>query len=310
MSVIKIENLTKTYRIGFWGKPVKILNGVNLSVGEGETFGLLGPNGAGKTTTLKIIVGLVRPSSGKVIIMDRSPNNISLKEQMGFLPENPYVYVYLTGIEFLLLCSKLYFQKPALKNRRLKEVTETVGLSTYDMNKQVKTYSKGMLQRLCLAQALLNDPQLLFLDEPMSGLDPVGRYEFKKIILSLKEQGKTIFFNSHIISDVQEICDSIAIMANGKILKSGKIKDLSQPVANIYQLTASNLSKVGQTNLKRMSLRLLVKDNEVIATFHDIENALKAIAVIKQSGGKLISLAPHKTDLEEIFMDTIKGKTE
>ena len=310
MLAIKIENLTKTYHTGFLGIPVRVLNGINLNVEEGKTFGLLGPNGAGKTTTLKIIVGLTRPSNGKVMIMDRSPNNIAIKEQMGFLPENPYVYVYLTGREFLFLASKLYFQKEQLRTRRIKEMADLVGLSGFDLDKQVKTYSKGMLQRLCLAQAILNDPQILLLDEPMSGLDPIGRYEFKKIIMSLKEQGKTIFFNSHILSDTEEICDSVAIMYQGKILKAGMITDLSESLPNIYQLVATNLNSVGQNNLKRMSLKLLVKNNEITGTFHELDNAIKAIAVVKQSGGKVLSLSPYKTNLEEIFIETIQKAME
>lgn len=213
MSEITISNISKWYGTEKKGKfSVKDLN---ISIKKGSVFGFLGPNGAGKTTTIKMIVGLAKPTSGHIKIAGGSPDDISVKQKIGFMPESPSFYLYLTGREFLEFVSSLF----AIKNNndKIDELLKSVEL--FDAaNRQVRTYSKGMLQRLGLAQALINDPEILFLDEPLDGLDPLGRAEIKKIILALKAKNKTIFLNSHILSDVAELCDYVGIIDKGTLL--------------------------------------------------------------------------------------------
>lgn len=212
--MIKIKNLSKSYGNS------KIVDNLSLEIKKGTIFGFLGPNGAGKTTTIKILVGLNKPDKGKATIEDKDVFCEINRQNIGFMPEDPYFYDHLNAKEFLLFMQKLFIDA----NVNIEEIIETVGLSGVG-NKEISHFSKGMKQRLGLAQALVNDPEYIFLDEPLDGLDPIGRREFKQILLNLKKQGKTIFFNSHILSDVEEICDQIGIIHEGKLIYSGKVKD-------------------------------------------------------------------------------------
>ena len=215
--MIKISHISKTYFKD------KVVDDLSLTIKKGNVFGFLGPNGAGKTTTIKMMIGLSAPDSGNIKINGKSPNNIKTREEIGFMPEDPYFYDHLSGLEFLTFCGQL-FQKTFSKNKGYyTQIISSVGL--FDArNKMLKTYSKGMKQRLGLAQAIVNDPDYIFLDEPLDGLDPIGRREIKQIILNLKKRKKTIFFNSHILSDVEEICDQIGIIDKGKFVYSGNVK--------------------------------------------------------------------------------------
>lgn len=225
---ISTKELRKVYRTGFWlNQKVVSLKNCSLEVRQGETFGLLGPNGAGKTTLLKLLLGIIRPTSGAGLLFGKPLGDREVKQRIGYLPENAYFYDYLTGWEFLQLCAGLFQIPDSIQRQRIPQLLELVGLSKSDARKkQLRRYSKGMLQRVGMAQALINDPELVFLDEPMSGLDPVGRYQMRKIILSLKEQGKTIFFNSHILSEVEQICDRVAILAQGELICAGSLDEL------------------------------------------------------------------------------------
>lgn len=216
------------------------LKDCSLRVFQGETFGLLGPNGAGKTTLLKTLLGIIRPTSGSGSLLGQPLGDRSVKQRVGFLPENAYFYNYLTGWEFLQYAAGL-FQIPAkVQQQRIPELLELVGLAqSAARKKQLRQYSKGMLQRVGMAQALINDPEVVFLDEPMSGLDPMGRYQIREIILSLKAQGKTIFFNSHVLSDVEIICDRVAILAQGELICVGSLKELLG-TADIYHAKVRN----------------------------------------------------------------------
>lgn len=207
---ISVQNLTKTYRKGFWlNETVSSLVNCSLEVPTGVTFGLLGPNGAGKTTLLKILLGIIRPSQGSGTVLGFPLGERLAKEQIGYLPENAYYYDYLTGWELLEFMGSLLGVKE--RTKRIDELLDLVGLSqSAARKKKLKEYSKGMVQRIGIAQALINDPQLVFLDEPMSGLDPLGRYQIREIIQGLHKQGKTVFFNSHILSDAEAICDYVA----------------------------------------------------------------------------------------------------
>ncbi len=212
--MIKIKNICKSYYRS------KIVDKLSLEIKSGTVFGFLGPNGAGKTTTIKMLVGLNAPDSGALTIAGNNPTDAKTRAIIGFMPENPYFYDHLTGLELVQFCSDLSNNKVS-KNECF-EILETVGLENVT-NKMIKTYSKGMKQRLGLAQAIVHNPDYIFLDEPLDGLDPIGRIEIKKIILTLKKQGKTIFFNSHILADVEEICDQIGIINKGKLIYNGTV---------------------------------------------------------------------------------------
>lgn len=211
----------------------KILKGISFDVKKGEVFGFIGPNGAGKTTTLKTILGIIEPTTGKVTIFGKSPRDISVQKRIGFMPENTYLYKYLTGDEFLDFSASFYdLDKNFLENRK-NWILEKVGLE-HARNKRLSTYSKGMLQRIGIAQAILHDPELIFLDEPMSGLDPIGRKMIKDLLVDLKKSGKTLFLNSHILSDVQIICDKFAIIFGGEIIATDEMKNISEPLEDFF----------------------------------------------------------------------------
>ncbi len=236
--IIQTFNLQKAYRTGFWmNRKVSSLKQCSLQVMPGETFGLLGPNGAGKTTLLKTLLGIAKPTSGRGFVLGKPLGDRTVKQKIGYLPENPYFYNHLTGWEFLEFVAGL-FQIPAkVKRRRIPELLDLVGLArSAAKKKQMRKYSKGMLQRVGMAQALINDPELVFLDEPMSGLDPLGRHQIREIVLSLKQQGKTVFFNSHVLSDVEIICDRVAILAQGELICEGTTDDLLGATSDHYQV--------------------------------------------------------------------------
>jgi len=215
-AAVSVHGLRKTVHVGFRRKRVEILNGVDLRVGQGEVFGLLGPNGAGKTTTLKVVLGLMRPTAGSVKL------GVSGLEEVGYLPENAYFYDYLTGRELLGFCTRLFSLPKTEAEERIERALEEVGL-TASAGLQLRKYSKGMLQRIGIAQALINDPRLVFLDEPMTGLDPIGRLEVKGIIQRLHDEGRTVLFNSHILADVAELCTRVGIMRGGVVLWCGPV---------------------------------------------------------------------------------------
>jgi len=225
-AAVRVSGLHKTVHVGFRRRPVEILKGVDLTVGPNDVYGLLGPNGAGKTTTVKVALGLMRPTSGSV---ELGVNGLS---HVGYLPENPYFYDYLSGREFLGFCARLFSMDTAARRRRVDELLRDVSLEKA-ADAHLRKYSKGMLQRIGIAQALINDPQLVLLDEPMTGLDPVGRVEVKRIIEKLHERGKTVLFNSHILSDVHELCTRIAIMRDGIVVWEGAVAEAMQEAATL-----------------------------------------------------------------------------
>ena len=215
---LEVRDLHKTVAVGFRRRKVEILRGVDLEVREGDVFGLLGPNGAGKTTTLKVVLGLMRPTSGAVTL------GVDGLREVGYLPENPYFYDYLTGTEFLQFCARLFSLDGHERERRIAAILDEVGLEGA-ADVQLRKYSKGMLQRIGIAQALINEPRFVLLDEPMTGLDPIGRVEVKDIIQRLHERGTTVLFNSHILADVAALCTRIAIMRGGRVLWQGPVDD-------------------------------------------------------------------------------------
>jgi ABC-2 type transport system ATP-binding protein len=226
--VVQTYGLAKTYRTGFWlNQTVTPLKGIDLTVYQGETFGLLGPNGAGKTTLLKILLGILRPTQGRAVLLGKPVGDRAIKHRVGYLPENPYFYDSLTGWEFLAYTAGLFGLPKAVQRQRIPALLDQVQLpQAAARKKQLRKYSKGMLQRIGLAQALINDPEVVFLDEPMSGLDPMGRHMVREVILSLKDRGKTLFFNSHVLSDVEAICDRVAILHQGQMVCMGDLTEL------------------------------------------------------------------------------------
>ena len=238
MPVVQTWNLRKVYRTGFWmNKKIESLKNCSLTIYQGETFGLLGPNGAGKTTLLKILLGITNPTSGKGTLLGKPIGDRQVKQKIGYLPENAYFYDYLTAWEFLQFTAGLFQIPQSKQNKRIIELLNLVGLAqSTAKKKKLKQYSKGMLQRVGMAQALINDPEVVFLDEPMSGLDPMGRYRIREIVMSLKQQGKTIFFNSHILADVEQICDRVAILALGELICQGSLDELLG-TSNSYHVT-------------------------------------------------------------------------
>src|SRR4030095_11352413 len=226
MHVIEIENLTHDYQTGFWRKrSLRALDGLSLRVEAGEVFGFLGPNGAGKTTTFKILMRMLRPTAGEARILGRPLDDLRMRARIGYLPERPYFYQHLTARELLLYCGALCDLPSDRAARRAIELLDQVGLSD-SADRQLRKFSKGMLQRVGLAQSLINDPEVLFLDEPMSGLDPIGRREVRDLIAALRQEGKTVFMCSHILSDIEVLCDRVAILRGGRLAHLGYLDDL------------------------------------------------------------------------------------
>src|SRR5918912_999471 len=226
-AVVEIENLTKDYEVGFWRRrKVRALDGLNLQVEGGQIFGFLGANGAGKTTTLKLLMRLIYPTAGRARILGRDISDVSMHARIGYLPENPYFYDYLTARELLNYCAELFGYDRKERTRRTEELLSRVHLDEKSWNKQLRKYSKGMLQRVGLAQALVNDPEIVFLDEPMSGLDPIGRREVRDLISSLRQRGTTVFLCSHFLADIEVLCDRAAILQKGRLPHAGRLQDL------------------------------------------------------------------------------------
>lgn len=301
--IIQTSQLRKVYRTGFWlNQKITSLKGCSLTVYRGETFGLLGPNGAGKTTLLKLLLGIIRPTSGHGLLLGNSLGDRQIKQRIGYLPENAYYYDYLTGWELLQLIAGL-FQIPAkLQRQRIPQLLELVGLPLIAARKkQLRQYSKGMLQRVGMAQALINDPELVFLDEPMSGLDPLGRYQMRQIILSLKEQGKTIFFNSHILSEVEQICDRVAILAQGELICCGSLDELLG-TNNTYHIKG----KGGDVELLNKWLSHLKFEanggwqGEILGEPYDF------LTNLRQMGGQIIAMNLARPSLEEFFLQQLQ----
>lgn len=298
---LQIQQLRKVYRTGFFmNQTIESLKSCTLTVYKGETFGLLGQNGAGKTTLLKTLVGIVRPSGGTGKLLGSPLGQRDVKQRIGYLPENAYFYDYLTGWEFLEYAAGLFQLPASIQRRRIPELLNLVGLDiSTAKKKQLRQYSKGMLQRVGMAQALINDPELIFLDEPMSGLDPLGRYQLREIILALKAQGKTIFFNSHVLSEVEQICDRIGILDRGELICEGALDELLGNT-DTYQVKGSN----GNLEvLRRWVPDLDFKDDYWFG--HLQGEPQEFLASLRLMGAKLIQINLARPSLEEFFVQQL-----
>lgn len=299
--VVETYELQKVYRTGFWlNQKVMSLKNCTLQVFEGETFGLLGPNGAGKTTLLKTLLGIVRPNGGRALLLGHTLGDRAVKQRVGYLPENPYFYDYLTGWEILQFTAGLFQIPRSVQRKRIPELLDLVGLAqSAARKKQLRQYSKGMLQRIGMAQALINDPELVFLDEPMSGLDPMGRYQIREIILSLKAQGKTIFFNSHILSDVELICDRVAILAQGELICIGSLDELLGTTEGYRVKIKGGNPDVLKNRLAEMAFRDGYWQGQVLGNPQDL------IASLDLMDAQLVSLQQSRPSLEEFFLQQL-----
>jgi len=300
---IAISGLTKTYRTGFWlNKVVSPLKDFSLTVARGETFGLLGPNGAGKTTTIKCLLGIVEPTSGRGTLLGKPLGDRSIKQRVGYLPENPYFYDYLTAWEFLYFAGKVFRLSDSLLKERIPQLLELVGLSIDTARKkQLRTYSKGMLQRTGMAQAMINDPELVFLDEPMSGLDPMGRYQMREIILSLKQQGKTVFFNSHILGDVEVICNRVGLMVGGKLVQQGTLDELLGQSKSYHVQGHGGAIDQFRDRLEHFSIQGSHWSGEWGGSLPEL------LTLLSQAGAVVTDLHLQRQSLEEFFVDQVRA---
>jgi ABC-2 type transport system ATP-binding protein len=282
-----------------------VLHGISFAVREGEIFGFLGPNGAGKTTTLKILMGLIRPSAGAASILGHDVGETSFRRHVGFLPENPYFYDFLTGREILGFYARLSgVPQPRLRSR-VEALLAWVGL-TPAADARLRTYSKGMLQRVGLAQALVHDPSVIFLDEPMSGLDPIGRKEVRDLILRLRSEGKTVFMSTHILSDVEMVCDRVAIIVRGRIRFEGATHEClvgGEPEADVVLArlspeVAASLEEEFRARLRGVDERIELRVAEKLV------NPLLHAAIA--AGAEVVSVIPHRTSLESIFLSAVE----
>jgi len=302
MPVIEIENLTQDYTTGFWRKrPVRALDSLSLQVEAGEVFGLLGPNGAGKTTTFKILMSLIRPTAGKARILGAAIDDVRMRARVGYLPEQPYFYDYLTAREFLVYCGALCDLPAHEAKQRATDLLSQLGLAD-SADKQLRKFSKGMLQRIGVAQALINDPEVLFLDEPMSGLDPLGRREVRDLIVSLRAQGKTIFFSSHILTDVEAMCDRVAILNRGRLIESGKLSEILKTRGNEIEVVLSGVSEEVLIGLRSFAVAVSPTPGGARVRLQNDQQIARLLELTRQTGGRIVSINPVRESLEDLFI--------
>jgi ABC-2 type transport system ATP-binding protein len=306
-AVVEIENLTKDYEVGFLRKRrVRALDGLSLTVEGGEIFGFLGANGAGKTTTMKLLMRLIYPTEGRARILGRDISDVSMHARIGYLTENPYFYDYLTAREFLDYCAELFGYERRERKRRTEELLERVNLDRKSWDKQLRKFSKGMLQRVGIAQAIVNDPEIVFLDEPMSGLDPIGRREVRDLIASLRATGTTVFLCSHILSDIEILCDRVAILKRGRLVEQGRLEDLRGKAGDEHRIeitvAGANAETIEQ-HLKGLSgADVMTTASGARIEVADEKDLDRAIAALRSAGGRLVSVQPVRQSLEELFM--------
>ena len=304
MPVLEIENLTKDYEVGFWRKrKVRALDGLSLKVEPRQIFGFLGANGAGKTTTLKLLMRLIFPTDGRASILGQDISDISMHQRIGYLPENPYFYDYLTPREFLDYSGQLFELNSATRKRRAEELLTRVNLDQKSWDRQLRKLSKGMLQRVGLAQALVNDPEIVFLDEPMSGLDPVGRREVRDLIASLRTEGKTVFMCSHILSDIELLCDNVAILKKGRLAHAGSLDELRVQESNQIEIIAAGANEAVLRETLEGKALVLPDASGFSILVQDEKEIDAVIAAVRKANGELVSVQPVRQSLEELFLN-------
>jgi ABC-2 type transport system ATP-binding protein len=310
MAAIQTEELSKDYLVGFWRpRPYRALDRLTLAVNEGEVFGFLGPNGAGKSTTLKLLMELVFPTSGSATILGKPVGDVGMRRRIGFLPENPYFYDYLTAEELLHYYAGLSGLAGAERTRRVTEVLDEVRIGA-ERRMRLRSYSKGMIQRVGVAQAVVAEPDVVFFDEPMSGLDPLGRRDLRQLMLRLRDRGCTVFFSSHILSDAEALCTRVGIVAQGRLVAHGKLADIIGFELRGWELVVSGLSKEIRTLIQPhvASITALGDDRDMVELKADdaVEDAIGDLA---RHGVRVISVNPIRTTLEDYFVATVRNAT-
>ncbi len=311
MRALATAELTKDYRVGFWRKrPYRALDRLTLEIESGEVFGFLGPNGAGKTTTLKLLMQLVYPTSGRAEILGRPVGDVSAKRRIGYLPEHPYFYDYLTAEELLTYFASLFGYRGADRRARASRLLDEVGIGS-ERRLQLRKFSKGMLQRVGIAQALVNDPELVIFDEPMSGLDPLGRRDVRNLILGLRNRGCTVFFSSHVLSDAEALCSRVAILAKGRLIASGRLSDMLAFQGHGWELVVADVSESLVSRLESR-VRHVVRIGEGRYSFElPLEPPPERLVTeLTAAGGRLISLNPVRQTLEDYFVKQVAGAAE
>lgn len=298
LKALEIKNLSKSFKSDFLIKTTRVLKDVSFSVDEGEIFGFLGPNGAGKTTTIKCMLGLLFPDSGTSTVFGEDSMSEKGRRKIGFLPEHPYFYDYLTPEELLKFTAGLFDLPKTDLDSKITQLLTLVGLKGKEKIK-LRKFSKGMVQRAGFAQALIHDPSLIIFDEPFSGLDPIGRKELRDIILNLREEGKTVFFSSHILQDMEMIADTVGIILNGEIRRQGKISDLLSKTTSSIEIVYRNIDEAFP---ETHGIKYSVKDGYMLTSTQDHDEKDRIVKLITENGGNIISVTQNKMTLEDIFI--------
>jgi ABC-2 type transport system ATP-binding protein len=300
-AAIETRQLTKTYRTRSAGH-VNVVNKLDLTVEEGEIFGFLGPNGAGKTTTIKMLLSIIYPTSGEGYVLGKEIGDMDVHRLISYLPERPYYYEHMTGMELLKFYGSLFGINDRDKFQRLLEKVNLAG----DASKTISQYSKGMQQRIGLAQSLLNDPRLLFLDEPTGGLDPIAHTEIRDLILNFRDEGRTVFISSHELSEVERICDRVAIIHKGNIVRQGKLEDLLR--GGRIEIIAENVKKELADAVRMTDTTVSLHDGRLIVDMPEDQDPNALIDSIRNSNGSVISIIPRRKRLEDLFVEAVKDK--
>jgi ABC-2 type transport system ATP-binding protein len=282
-------------------RQVEAVRGISFEVHRNEIFGFLGPNGAGKTTTIKMLLGLIFPTRGSAEINGRAPSDPRARRNLGFLPENPYLYQYLTALELMDLCGRLVGMGPVERRKRSHELVERVGLA-HAADRAVRKYSKGMMQRLGLAQALLGDPEVLILDEPMTGLDPIGRKEVRDLLLEEKQRGRTLMFSSHILSDVEMLCDRVAIVHRGELAAYGRLGELLRPEVRHVDVEVRGVDEALRERIAARVARTERVGDGVVFTVEGEAGSDAVIDEVRAAGGHVVAVTPRRETLEDLFV--------
>lgn len=301
---IEVRDYHKTFYVGFFRRPFHAAQGITFEVQPGEVFGFLGPNGAGKTTTIKALLGLIRPASGELRVLGHPAASMLWRNQVGYLPEHPSFYEFLTGFELVTWFARLAGSSRHEAEAKAKRQLERLGLG-YAMNRRIRGYSKGMLQRAGLAQALVGEPKLLILDEPMTGLDPIGRKEMRELIRELRTEGRTIFYSTHILPDVEMTCDRVAIVHRGKVAAVGHIESILGNTTKSVSVRFSGLTSDRLASLKERYPVTRVGDGYSQLELPDVESARALVAAEQANGASLEAFEPHREDLESLFIRTL-----
>lgn len=307
MTAVRTDALTKDFATGFWRPiPKRGLDALSLDIPTGGVFGLLGANGAGKSTTLKLLMDLLRPTSGRAELLGRPPGDTTVRRRIGFLPENPTFYDYLSAEELLTYFAGLFGYRGAERRARVAAVLDRVGLAPADRRRAIRGYSKGMVQRVGLAQALVNDPELVVLDEPMSGLDPIGRRDVREMIATLGAEGRTVIFSSHILSDAEELCERVAILSRGRLVAGGRVRDLTTRDVTGWEVVARGTHGGAVGLAMPDATRTELDDGRYRLTLPGDARPEGVIAAIADAGDRLESVTPRRMTLEDVFVRVLE----